>query len=42
VQLYRESGKANYAITADKDLLVLEKHRKVIISPKDFAAINRP
>ena len=37
------SGKVDYIITADKDLLVLEKHRKVaIISPKDFAAINHP
>jgi uncharacterized protein len=37
-----ESGKVNYLITSDKDLLVLEKHRKVaIISPKDFAAITR-
>ncbi len=37
------SGKVDYIITADKDLLVLEKHKKVvIISPKDFAAINRP
>ena len=37
------SGKVDYIITADKDLLVLEKHRKVIIiSPKDFVAVNRP
>ena len=36
------SGTVDYIITADKDLLVLEKHRKVvIISPKDFATINR-
>ena len=36
------SGKVDYMITADKDLLVLEKHRKVvIINPGDFAAINR-
>lgn len=35
------SGKADYLVTADKDLLVLEKHREVvIISPKDFAAID--
>jgi uncharacterized protein len=33
------SGKVNYIITADKDLLVLKTHREVtIISPKDFAA----
>lgn len=31
------SGKADYLVTADKDLLVLEKHKKVvIIHPKDF------
>lgn len=36
------SGKADYIITADKDLLVLEKHRGIaIIRPKDFAAIDR-
>jgi putative PIN family toxin of toxin-antitoxin system len=35
------SGRVDYLITADKDLLVLEKHRKVvIISPQDFAAID--
>jgi putative PIN family toxin of toxin-antitoxin system len=36
------SGKVDYIITADKDLLVLEKHRGiVIIRPKDFAMIDR-
>lgn len=31
------SGKVDYLVTADKDLLVLEKHGKVvIIHPKDF------
>ncbi len=36
-------GNVDYLVTADKDLLVLEKHRKiVIISSKDFTAINRP
>jgi putative PIN family toxin of toxin-antitoxin system len=35
------SGKVNYLITADQDLLVLDKHKTVmIISPKDFAATN--
>lgn len=34
------SGKVDYLITADKDLLVLEKHRDMmIVTPKDFAAI---
>ena len=36
------SGKVDYIITADKDLLVLEKHRGIaIIRPKDFAMIDR-
>lgn len=36
------SGRVDYVITADKDLLVLEKHRAtVIISPKDFFATDR-
>lgn len=33
-------GKADYLVTADKDLLVLEKHRKVaIVTPSEFTAI---
>jgi len=33
-------GKAEYLITADKDLLVLEKHKKVVIvTPSEFTAI---
>ncbi len=36
------SGEADYLVTADKDLLVLEKHKDVtIISPKDFLIIAR-
>lgn len=35
------SGKADCLITADKDLLVLEKYgRSAIISPKDFANLR--
>lgn len=34
------SGRADYLVTADKDLLVLEKHKGVmIITPKEFATI---
>jgi putative PIN family toxin of toxin-antitoxin system len=34
------SGRVDNLITADKDLLVLEKHKNiVIVAPKDFAAI---
>lgn len=37
------SAKVDYLVTADKDLLVLEKHRKVIIiHPKEFKAIDLP
>jgi putative PIN family toxin of toxin-antitoxin system len=34
------AGRADYLVTADKDLLILEKHRKVaIITPSEFTAI---
>ena len=34
------AGKADYLVTADKDLLVLEKHKKVaIVTPSEFTAI---
>ncbi|HUC89407.1 MAG TPA: putative toxin-antitoxin system toxin component, PIN family [Patescibacteria group bacterium] len=34
------AGKSDYLVTADKDLLVLEKHKKVaIITPREFTAI---
>lgn len=37
------SAKVDYLVTADKDLLVLERHGKVvIIHPKEFEAINLP
>ena len=37
------AGKADYLVTADKDLLVLEKHEKVtIVTPNEFAAIMEP
>lgn len=37
------SAKVDYLVTADKDLLVLEKHKKVvIIHPKEFKAIDFP
>lgn len=36
------AGKADYLVTADKDLLVLEKHKKVVIvTPSEFTAIMK-
>jgi putative PIN family toxin of toxin-antitoxin system len=36
-------GRADYLVTADKDLLVLEKYKKVaIITPNEFAVIMKP
>ncbi|SRR6266536_3029791 len=35
-------GRADYLVTADKDLLVLEKHKEVaIVTPSEFAAIMK-
>ncbi len=35
------AGRADYLVTADKDLLVLKKHRQVVIvTPRKFAAIT--
>jgi putative PIN family toxin of toxin-antitoxin system len=36
------SGKVDYLVTADKDLLVLESHKGImIVTPKDFDAIAK-